>query len=54
MLEPEQGRIGPNRAQVEADAWTEECWWDDEVEDEVCTWDDVWFEPTMMKVRRGR
>lgn len=54
ILEPEEGRIRPNRAQIEADAVTVQCSWDDEVEDEVCTWDTAGIEPTLMKVRRGR
>ena len=51
MLQPEEGRFGPNRARIQADALTGECWWNDE--DEVCVWDDAWMQPTMMKVRRG-
>ena len=54
IVEPEQGRFGPNRAQIQGEAWVEECRWDDETEDEICIWDEAWLEPTMMKVRRSR
>ena len=54
VIEPEQGRFGPNRARVQGDAWAEECWYDENIEDDVCVWDEAWVEPMMMKVRRGR
>ena len=53
IVEPETGRFGPNRAQTQGEAWTEECWWDEDIEEDVCIFDGVWIEPTMMKVRRG-
>jgi hypothetical protein len=54
IVEPEQGRFGPNKARVEAETWTEACWWDEESEDEFCAWDVAWAEPMLMKVWRSR
>jgi hypothetical protein len=54
VVEPEQGRFGPNRALYQGGAIVEECWWDPDEEDEICVWDEAWLEPTIMKLRRGR
>jgi hypothetical protein len=54
LIEPEQGRFGPNRAQITVWAWTGECWWDDESEDEICIWDEAGYGPALMKVWRSR
>jgi hypothetical protein len=54
IVEPDQGRFGPNRAQFEGGAYVEQCWWGPDEEDEICVWDEAWIGPTVMKVRRGR